>query len=446
MNMTKAEKQALLTIASIYSLRMLGLFMILPVFSVYAKQLSGVSPLAIGIALGVYGLTQAIFQIPFGYMSDRLGRKPLIIIGLLLLALGSLVAALSQSILGVIVGRAIQGMGAIGGVLMAFVADITQEETRLRAMAYIGVTIGLSFALAFILGPLLNGFMGVQGIFWLTVLFSLLAIGLIIGLAPSETNIRGLALTSGVAGSDRAELNNAESNIVGTHIVGSHVAESKGPNTAADRANIELRKVALFPLFPLYGGVLILHASLTAVFLKIPQMVLDFEFENLQIWKFYLPVLLISFVFTIPIILLMEKTKQIKNIMAWVVLLLAIGESGIWLFSNSFLGFSLSLGLFFTAFNVLEASLPSLISKNVTAELKGTALGIFSALQFLGLFLGGTLGGFFDSCGGLVAVLSFCVILALGWFFWIFHTSWNSNRNSNSNDIHLNSNNIRNCN
>ncbi len=387
LRMKAPERRALLTLTSIYALRMLGLFMILPVFAIYAQQLTSVTPLSIGIALGIYGLTQALFQIPFGYISDRLGRKPLIIIGLLLLLLGSVIAAMSQSIFGVIVGRGIQGMGATGGVMMALLSDLIREELRLRAMACIGISIGVSFALAFILGPILGDWLGVQGIFWVTALFSLLAIGVVMKMLP----------------------NNTSTNL--------SISESLTNKT------LLLSSLRTSGLLPLYVGVLILHASLTAVFLKLPQAVDNFQFENGQIWKFYLPILLASFILTIPIILFMEKTKQVKEQTTWIILLLALAELAMLLLFKSFLGLSISMTLFFTAFNVLEASLPSLISKSVPTLIKGTALGTFSALQFLGLFLGGLFGGLLDSWGGLVAVFLFCVILALGWFFfWIIHT------------------------
>lgn len=403
-SMFPAERLALLILASIYSLRMLGLFMILPVFAIYAHQLNGATPFSIGIALGIYGLTQAIFQIPFGYISDRLGRKPLIILGLMLLSLGSGIAAMSQSIFGVMVGRGIQGMGATGGVIMALLADLTRQEIRLRAMAVIGISIGFSFALAFILGPILYAWLGLPGIFWITAILSLAAILLVIGILPDPKIVLE---------------------------VGPRIGEDLGQQkTSGGSAEIGREPVGFSIVF-LYIGVLVLHASLTAIFLKIPQVIRGLQwnngFDSSKTWQFYLPVLLASVILTIPIILMIEKTKKIKSWMGLVVLLLGFSELSILLFSPLFfpslLGLSLSMVLFFTAFNVLEASLPSLISKTVVAHRKGTALGMFSALQFLGLFLGGTLGGLVDSWGGLVAVLLFCVILALAWFFLMFYKS-----------------------
>jgi MFS family permease len=371
------ERHVVAALAGIHSLRMLGLFMILPVFAIYAKQLTSVTPLQIGLALGIYGLTQAIFQVPFGFLSDRVGRKPMIIIGLALFSAGSGVAALSTSISGVIIGRSLQGMGAIGGVVMALLADLTREEVRLRAMASIDVTIGLSFALAFIVGPLLGGWIGLQGIFWITMVLGLGAIGLVIQWVPTS-------------------LTNNEYSLPKIALL-----KSKG-------------------LIELYLGVMFLHASLTALFLKIPSIIALFEALKGETWRLYAPVLALSLVLTMPIILFLEKTKYFKIGLMVSVIGLGIAELGIWFLSDSLWGMGLSLCLFFVAFNVLEASLPSLISKQVASDKKGAALGAFSALQFLGLFLGGVIGGELDSRGGLVAVLLFCVILALIWFLLIF--------------------------
>lgn len=421
--MTNTERRAVWVLSSIYSLRMLGLFMILPVFSIYATQLNGVSPLGIGVALGIYGLTQALFQVPFGYISDRLGRRFPIILGLLLLCLGSVVAALSSSMLGVILGRGIQGMGATGGVMMALLADETRVEVRLRAMACIGIAMGLSFALAFILGPLFNAWYGVSGIFWMTALLALMAVGVVVWL-PIQ------AVSFGEAGSTS----------VGHGIIGSD--EKKGLlSLSLDQG-----------LLPLYVGVLILHASLTAVFLKLPGGIAFFQFEEAELWKFYLPVLLASLLLTVLIISgierkglhnpsrVLQKAQTFKNLswMASSVFVLALSEVGMLIFFESFWGLSLSLILFFTAFNILEASLPSLISRQVAEHRKGTALGIFSALQFFGLFLGGVLGGLLDSWGGLVAVHLFCVILALIWFFWIVLTRRKRLNNSLDSEQYLN--------
>ncbi len=379
---TSIERRAMVSLATIFLLRMLGLFMILPVFAVYAKQLNYVTPTLVGIALGVYGLTQALFQIPFGFASDYFGRKPLILFGLILFAVGSMVAAMSDSIYGIIVGRSLQGASAIGCVIMALIADLTREEVRVRVMAVVGITIGISFALAMVLGPLLSEFGGIKGLFWITAAFSLLAIITLIIFVPTPVD----ALK-----------------------------------------NNEL--IPIFHLFPkvlihpelkiLNFGVFVLHASLVALFLKIPIALQGIGFEKNTAWQFYMPVFFSALLATIPGILIFEQKKWVKYGIAIVVLMLAISEVGILYFFKDPIGLAFSIWLFFTAFNTLEAGLPSLVSKAAPVGCKGTALGIYSSAQFLGLFVGGIVGGWLDSYYGVIAVLLFCVTLAVVWFLWI---------------------------
>jgi len=378
--LTQTERRAIGLLSGIYALRMLGLFMVLPVFSIYAKQLNDVTPLRVGVALGIYGLTQALFQIPFGFLSDRWGRKPVIMVGLCLFAIGSAIAACSTSILGIIAGRGLQGLGAVGSVIMALLADMTREQVRLRAMAMIGMAIGFSFILAFVVGPCVYTWVGVRGIFWITACLALGASGLVMIAIP--TPIKGEPIRL-------------------------------------------LRNRRLLPVKTgsvLYGGVLILHASLTALFLKIPEAIVAFEQIGGQMWRFYLPVFTVAVLLTLPIIFYLESSAYFKFGLKATVLCLALSELGILVFFHSFWGMSVSLCLFFTAFNVLESSLPALISRSVAPSHKGAALGIFSALQFLGLFLGGVIGGVLDSWNSSVAVLGFCVILAVIWSGWIFYS------------------------
>jgi MFS family permease len=377
----KAEIQAIAGLSGIFSLRMLGLFMILPVFAIYAKQLSGVSAAGMGLALGIYGLTQALCQVPFGYLSDRFGRKPMIIIGLLLFCLGSVVAAMSDSIQGVIIGRSLQGAGAVGSVIMALVADLTREEVRLRAMATIGITIGFSFGLSFILGPLLSSSFGVRGIFWLTAALALAGILLLQYFVPTPVRRE----TSAVQGFPVTFINNK--------------------------------------LCSLYFGVLVLHASLTALFIKIPLQLQAMQFTEAETWQFYLPVFLISVILTIPVILFMERNKQFKASVLALAALLLLSEILLATLHNSTIQLGVSLCLFFVAFNSLEACLPATISKAAPPEQKGMALGVFGTLQFLGLFLGGLCAGLLDALNPNFAVLGFCVILALTWLLWIFNTT-----------------------
>lgn len=382
-NINPVERTTLLALSGIFSLRMLGLFMILPVFSIYANQLNSVTPFLVGIALGIYGLTQALLQIPFGFASDRFGRKPVIILGLLLFAVGSVIAACSNSIYGIILGRSLQGASAIGCVIMALVADLIREEVRVRAMAVIGITIGLSFALAMVLGPLLSEYGGVPGIFWITAVFSVLAIFMLIAFVP--TPLRATA--------------DSETLPILTRI----------PQMLVNPQ-----------LLPIYFGVLVLHASLIALFLKIPIAIQNSGFAEGKTWQFYVPVFLGSLLATAPCLFVMEKKAYVKYGLTSLVFLFGMSELGITLFFESRVGLALSLWVFFTAFNTLEASLPSLVSQVAPSGCKGTALGIYSSAQFLGLFLGGILGGWLDAKYGMVGIVWFCIILASIWFMWNF--------------------------
>lgn len=379
--MTAVERRAVIALAGIFCLRLLGLFMILPVFAVYAEQLSDVTPLRIGIALGIYGLTQALLQIPFGFVSDRAGRKPVIIAGLFIFMIGSLVAALSDSIFGVIIGRSLQGASAIGCVMMALVSDLTQAQHRVWAMALLGITIGISFALSMILGPIFSQLMGVRGIFGLTAIFALLAIGALLLWVPTPP--------SSAAGSDSIP------------VLG------------------DIPKVFAIPSTRVYYfGVFVLHASLVALFLKIPGIIQAAGFKGGESWQFYLPILTGSLVACLPCLWLMEKKKNTSWPLAVVVLMLGLSEGSL-LLAGSVFSVGLSLWAFFTLFNILEASLPSLVSKLSPPHCRGTALGIYSSAQFLGLFIGGIAGGWCDASYGMVGILGFCVALAFTWFFWI---------------------------
>ncbi len=376
--MNSLERKAIGALAGIFALRMLGLFMILPVFAIYANQLNHVTPSLVGVALGVYGLTQALLQIPFGFASDRFGRKPMIILGLLLFCFGSMAAALSDSIYGVILGRSLQGASAIGCVIMALAADLTRDAVRVRAMAMIGITIGLSFALAMVLGPILSEWYGVTGIFWLTAGLAGVAILLLLIWVPTPRTIKF----------------NQE---VSPHL-------SLIPRIFKQP---ELNSLTL--------GVFVLHASLVALFLKIPLYIQALGFVTGQSWRFYVPVLLGSLLAAIPALSIMERKDRVKSglTLAWITL--AIAEWGIGIFLDSTLGFAFSVGLFFTAFNILEASLPSLVSRIAPTGTRGTALGLYSSAQFLGLFLGGVIGGWLDASYGMVGILLFCIILAVIW-------------------------------
>jgi MFS family permease len=378
--MTSIERRAVSSLASIYALRMLGLFMILPVFALYAEDLSGVTPMLVGVAIGAYGLTQALLQIPFGMLSDRFGRKPIITIGLLIFALGSVVAAVSDSIYGVILGRAIQGSGAIAAAVMALTSDLTREEHRLKAMAKIGMSIGLSFAVALVLGPLLDRWIGVQGIFWLT---AVLALGGI------------LVLYFGVP-----------------RVVHSRFHRDTEPVPALFKSVL-----ADTQLLRLDFGILVLHMILTASFVVLPLALRDYAGLSADHhWYVYLPVLLLAVAIMVPFIIIAEAKRRMKQVFVGGILTIALAQMTLAFVHTSLIGIVIALVIMFAAFNVLEASLPSLVSKAVSADRKGTAMGVYSSSQFFGAFLGGVVGGWLHGVVGLDGVFIFCSISALLWF------------------------------
>ena len=378
--MTSTEKRASASLAVIYSLRMLGLFMILPVFAIYAENLEGSTPLLIGIALGVYGLTQAIFQIPFGIASDRLGRKRVIAFGLLIFALGSVVAATADSMWGVIYGRALQGAGAIAAAIMALAADLTREEHRVKAMAMIGASIGLSFAFALVAGPVIDSWVGVSGIFWITGALALGGIAVLYLGVPTPVRSRFHRDAEPIPSQFKTVLGNPE-------------------------------------LLRLDIGIFVLHLVLTATFVVLPLFLRDqVQLESARHWWVYLPVIFFAMAIMVPFIIVAEKKRRMKPIFVGSVLVLAIAELGLMASGNSLPIVVFALLLFFIAFNVLEATLPSLIAKTAPPDIKGTAMGVYSSFQFSGAFWGGLMGGWMHSEFGFQGVFFFTVIALLFWF------------------------------
>lgn len=377
--MEKHELRAAASLAAVFSVRLLGLFMIYPVFASYAHQLTGATPYLTGLALGIYGLTQGLLQIPFGLLSDRVGRKLMITIGLIVFGAGSAVAATSSSIDGVIVGRAIQGGGAVGSVVLALVADLTSEESRTKAMAIVGITIGASFMLALVSGPLLAGVIGVEGIFWLMALLALVGIGIVQFVVPRPVRLQVHGDAETVPGMLGSIISNPE-------------------------------------LLRLDFGIFALHAVLTASFLVVPALLhARMSVSSSSQWIVYLPILLISAIVMVPTIIVAEKYRRMKLVFVATVAVLAASQ---WMLSfgtrHEFVVLA-ALTMFFSAFNVMEATLPSLITKTSPARSKGTATGVYSSCQFLGIFVGGVAGGWMQQKAGGAAVFILTGALAVLW-------------------------------
>ena len=353
--MNALERRSTFALSSIFALRMLGLFMIIPVFSVAGQTYAYATPALLGLAVGIYGLTQAILQIPFSLIADRYSRKPLVVFGLLLFALGGAIAARSDTIYGVIIGRAIAGGGAVSAVVMALLADVTREENRMKAMATMGMSIGVSFAVAFSLGPWLTGLVGISGLFWVTTIMGLAAISMLF-LVPKVT---------------RHHRNYQQG----------YLAQLKQVLKMGD-------------LNRLHVSVFSLHLLLTAMFIYVPSQLIDFAKIPLNShgWV-YLPLLVISLFFAFPSIVLAEKYRKMRGIFLTAIggIILGLGIL-IFGFESKYILLT-GLGLFFIAFNVMEALLPSWLSKAAPIQSKATAMGVNASSQFLGAFFGGVTGG-----------------------------------------------------
>ncbi len=368
------------SLALVYAFRMIGLFMILPVFSLYAEDYAGATPVLVGLAIGIYGLTQGLFQLPFGFLSDRVGRKRMIVLGLLLFCAGSVMAALADSIYAIIAGRGLQGMGAIAAVVMALAADLTREEMRMRIMAVIGMSIGLAFMFSMIVGPILASSVGISGIFWVTAALALFSIVLVLTITPTP---------------DQQSFHRD--------------AQLSVADLSRVLANNELLKLDF--------GVFVLHMILSATFVLFPLVLRDHLGVSVdQHWKTYLPVFMLSILFMVPMILTAEKKHKMKFMFVTGISLVALSEFGLFLFHEYIWVFAM-LVLFFSGFNFLEASMPSLVAKIAPADMKGSAMGLFSASQFIGAFSGGLLGGTmlaYDSTQPAFFQLGFIALLWVG--------------------------------
>ncbi|AST78731.1 TPA: MFS transporter [Citrobacter farmeri] len=376
--MTPGELRATWGLGTVFSLRMLGMFMVLPVLTTYGMALQGASEALIGLAIGIYGLAQAIFQIPFGLLSDRIGRKPLIVGGLAVFILGSIIAALSDSIWGIILGRALQGSGAIAAAVMALLSDLTREQNRTKAMAFIGVSFGITFAIAMVLGPVITHALGLNALFWMIAILATLGIVLTLWVVPDSAN----------------------------HVLNRESGMVKG----------SFSKVLAEPkLLKLNFGIMCLHILLMSTFVALPGQLADAGLPAAEHWKVYLVTMLISFGSVVPFIIYAEVKRRMKRVFLFCVALIVIAEIVLWGAGNHFWELIIGVQLFFLAFNLMEALLPSLISKESPAGYKGTAMGVYSTSQFLGVALGGSLGGWIDGMFDGQTVFLVGAFLAVVW-------------------------------
>ena len=381
--MNSVEIRAILGVGGIFALRMIGLFMIVPVFSVYGNDYAHATPLLIGLAVGVYGLGQAIFQIPMSLAADKFPRKPIIMLGLVLFALGGIIAANATDIYEVIIGRALAGSGAVSAVLMALLADVTREEMRTKAMATMGLTIATSIMLAFAFGPLLVGSLGISGLFWLTAGFAILAMLLLL-VVPSPM---------------RVLKHNLDNKSIGQQLS-------------------DVLKIG--DLNRLHIGIFALHLTMTAIFVILPHQLSEVMGLSVrQQGLVYLPLLFIGFAVAIPFIIIAEKKRKMRQVFLGAIALMTVSLVLLALGSQVGVGIILGLLLYFMGFNLLEATIPSWISKRAPVANKATAMGLNSSSQFFGAFVGGAMGGLLLSQPNLLAWGLLAIIMAAALLFII---------------------------
>jgi MFS family permease len=347
-----AERRAVAALAAIYAVRLLGLFLLLPVLALYAGELPGGTPLLAGLAVGAYGLTQALLQIPFGVWSDRRGRKPLIVVGLLLHIAGSALGALATTAGALIAARIVQGLGAVSGPVTAFLADLTRPEVRTRAMFAIGLSIGASFVISLVAGPLLASAIAVAGVFWLIGALGVVALGLVVFALPAEPPARNRAQRGG------------------------------------------WRDAMTRPLAPYYAGVFVLHLSLTAAFIAVPHVLRDLHgLAAARHWLVYLGVFAASVALTVPLVLWSERNRRGGRAALAGGVTLTAALAALVVAQAHFGALVAALVLYFGAFNFLEARLPAALTEAAGEASRGAALGVFATSQFAGAFAGGILGG-----------------------------------------------------
>lgn len=377
-SMNTTEKKAALTLSAVFALRMLGLFMLLPVFSLVGQQLDGYTPALIGLAIGAYGLTQAIFQIPFGWLSDRFGRKPIILFGLVLFAIGSLVAAMSEHIYGVVAGRLLQGCGAIASAIMALAADLSRDEQRTKIMASIGMSIGAAFAMAMIIGPGLTNWIGLKGLFLVIAVLAVIAMLVIYFLTP-----------------------NPEVQFVQRDAIASRGQFSKIFKDGQ--------------LMRLNFGIFTLHFLLTSFFVAFPNRLKNLGVDLAEHSWVYLATMVAAVILMLPMIILAEKKRQHAKVMLAGVILIALVQFAFGMFQFPLTIVIVALVIYFTGFNLMEALLPSMISRIAPLSGKGTALGVYSTSQFAGAFLGGPIAGLMMQYKGMDGIYLIGGFMAILW-------------------------------
>jgi MFS family permease len=375
--MTPLERRASASLASIFALRMLGLFLVLPVFALEARKYpGGDDPVLLGLAMGIYGLTQGFLQLPFGMASDRFGRKRVIVLGLIVFALGSFWAAAATDLTGLLVGRSLQGAGAVSAAVTALLADLTRDDVRTKAMALVGASIGLMFALSLVVAPVLAGAIGLSGLFWFTGVLAMLGVCVVVWAVPTPLAPAG--------GKGRGSLK---------------------------------RVLGHAGLLRLNFGVFVLHAVQLAMWVAVPAMLVQAGLPKGDHWQVYLPAVLGSFVL-MGGVFAMERRGHLKKVFLAAIALIALVQVGLFLQSAATARLWPLAGLmfaFFSGFNVLEATQPSLASRLAPAEVRGTAMGVYNTLQSLGFFVGGLMGGWLVKSWGSPALFLCCGATMLAW-------------------------------
>ncbi|ULJ68799.1 MFS transporter [Wielerella bovis] len=383
------EWRAATSLAGVYALRMLGMFLVLPVLSLHAHSLAGADEASklkmVGLAMAAYGLTQALLQLPLGMLSDKIGRKKVIYLGMSVFALGSFIAAFTNDAQTLVIARAIQGAGAVSAAVTALLADLTREEVRTRAMSMIGLSIGLTFSVSLVLSPMLSKFIGVQGLFALTGILSLASIALVKYYTPNPTQLR-----------------HHEDTQVSVRRIGEVLK-----NTQLLRLNY---------------GIFALQAGLMAIFTALPFALRHLGWDKSEHWQVYLPATVLGLIFMIPAIIIGETRNKLKQVFVLGISLVLLAQFALIFSLSSVWIVGAVLIIYFIGFNILEASLPSLVSKIAPSDLKGTAMGVYNTTQSLGVFTGGLIGSKMYALFGFVGVFGFCCVI-VGVWLWLAMTA-----------------------